>query len=245
MIKLLILILILIFVLIYLKRKVKVELVVARYNENLDWLNNNEYPVIVYNKGNNNDFVKKNVYQIVKLPNVGREFQSYLYHIIQNYYSLKEITIFLPGSVDLPHKMIKLEKILNEIKNNNKKTVVVCNHRRTNIKNELYDFTLNEWESTDAKNKELNQTNKLKLASIQPFGKWYTHHFNDVPTTCENTNLIFAMSKEDILKKPRSYYKKLIKEIDDHSNPETGHYFERSVEAVFYPIDQNSLVNLF
>ena len=71
--------------------KNNVEIVVARYNESLIWLNDypfNQFEYIVYNKGDNENFVKINVKEIINLPNVGRCDHTYLYHIINNYESI-------------------------------------------------------------------------------------------------------------------------------------------------------------
>ena len=53
-----------------------VNIIVSRYNEKLAWTKKapyNKYKYIVYNKGTNDDFEKKNVSKVLKLPNVGRE----------------------------------------------------------------------------------------------------------------------------------------------------------------------------
>jgi hypothetical protein len=72
----------------------KTEIVVARYNEDLSWLKKipKSIKIIVYNKGLDNiDFPS------IKLPNIGRESHTYLYHIIQNYNNLSDQTIFCQG----------------------------------------------------------------------------------------------------------------------------------------------------
>lgn len=77
--------------------KNNVEIVVARYNEDLSWINEypfNQFEYIVYNKGDNNNFVKTNVKEIVRLPNVGRCDHTYLYHIVANYDNLSNIIVF-------------------------------------------------------------------------------------------------------------------------------------------------------
>lgn len=228
------------------ERKHNLEIVIARYNEKLGYLNNppfNKYPVIIYNKSDNENFTKPDrYYEVIKLPNVGREMHTYLYHIIENYDKLAEITVFLPGSVDIEHKIMKANKIFEEIEKYNKKTVIICAGRFDNLKNNMYDFVLEKYKATGIENNNLNNKDDLVPSKIRPFGKWYEHHFGDNITTCLNINLVFSMSKQDILKKPKSYYKKLIKELDSDANHETAHYFERSVEAVFYPISEDSLV---
>ena len=50
--------------------KSNVTVVIARYNEDLAWLNEtpfNLFEYIVYNKGDNDNFVKTNVKQIINL----------------------------------------------------------------------------------------------------------------------------------------------------------------------------------
>jgi len=71
-----------------------IEIVIARYNENLDWIK--ELPknikVTIYNKGINDID-----YPFIPLENIGRESHTYLYHIIHNYNKLAEKTIFCQG----------------------------------------------------------------------------------------------------------------------------------------------------
>ena len=74
----------------------KTEIVVARYNENLDWLKkikkSKDLKITVYNKGLDDIDVP-----FIKLENKGRESQTYLYHIINNYDNLADQTIFCQG----------------------------------------------------------------------------------------------------------------------------------------------------
>jgi thiol-disulfide isomerase/thioredoxin len=74
----------------------KTEIVIARYNENLDWLKkikkSKNLKITVYNKGPDDIDVP-----FIKLPNIGRESHTYLYHIINNYTKLADQTIFCQG----------------------------------------------------------------------------------------------------------------------------------------------------
>ena len=84
-------------------------IVIARYNENLDWITclaKIPCKIYVYNKSDN-VFEKSPVPHRMKdrvivenLPNVGRETNTYLHHICQYYESLSETIIFLQGD---PH----------------------------------------------------------------------------------------------------------------------------------------------
>jgi hypothetical protein len=74
----------------------KTEIVIARYNENLDWLKkikkSKDLKITVYNKGPDDIDVP-----FIRLPNIGRESHTYLYHIINNYDNLANQTIFCQG----------------------------------------------------------------------------------------------------------------------------------------------------
>jgi len=70
-----------------------IELVIARYNEDISWLNKiKNKKITIYNKGK--DDINK---ESIKLPNIGRESHTYLTHIIRNYNNLADITIFSQG----------------------------------------------------------------------------------------------------------------------------------------------------
>jgi hypothetical protein len=70
------------------------EIVIARYNENLDWIKllPNDIKITIYNKGKNDI-----EYPFIPLKNIGRESHTYLYHIIMNYNNLADTTIFCQG----------------------------------------------------------------------------------------------------------------------------------------------------
>jgi hypothetical protein len=70
------------------------KVVVARYQENVDWTNGLEN-VIIYNKSTNAPHSK---HPSITLPNVGREGHTYLHHIIENYDKLDDYTCFLQGN---------------------------------------------------------------------------------------------------------------------------------------------------
>ena len=71
------------------------ELVVARYREDLRWLNNipPQIRVTIYDKNDADDADPR----AQQLPNVGREAHTYLHHIIARYDTLSPITLFCQG----------------------------------------------------------------------------------------------------------------------------------------------------
>lgn len=96
-----------------------VAVIIARYNENLDWLfdlvshffSKNQHPLklFIYNKGKDDidqtflDNFKQKTYTtlfdfyILPLENIGRESHTYLNHIIQNYDNLDDVNVFCQG----------------------------------------------------------------------------------------------------------------------------------------------------
>jgi hypothetical protein len=68
-----------------------VNIIIAKYNENIDWIKNINHKITVYDKSNSP------VNSSIKLKNIGREGETFLYHIVKNYYNLDEVTVFLQG----------------------------------------------------------------------------------------------------------------------------------------------------
>lgn len=80
----------------------KFQFVIARYNEDLHWLNQipPEHDIIVYNKGSTLDIsiFQRTVY-VIDINNVGREGHTFYYHIV-NYYGHfnADFVAFLQGN---------------------------------------------------------------------------------------------------------------------------------------------------
>ena len=216
-----------------------INIVISRYNENLEWLreiNDENFNIIVYNKGVNDNFVKFPNMTIINLDNVGRCDHTYLYHVINNYNNLSNITIFLPGSGNMGHKLTKIKILMLLIKKYNS-AVFLPNEVLRNVKEEMYNFTMSEYAASDIQNKSLNPETKLELSKIRPFGRWYEYYFNNIVIHNVSYCGIFSVDKRDILQHPKEYYEHLIEQLCHSSNPEVGHYFERSWCAVFYPLN--------
>ena len=92
------------------------EVVVVRYNEDLDWLNYEfkDEKIIIYNKGKddlNLEDLPANS-QIINIPNVGWFGGTILYHLANNYETLADRTFFAQGEpyeqpVPLPMLRVK------------------------------------------------------------------------------------------------------------------------------------------
>jgi hypothetical protein len=221
-----------------------IEIVISRYNEKLEWLNEphfNDFHYTVYNKGVNRDFIKKNVTQIIDLPNVGRCDHTYIYHIVNNYNNLSTITVFFPGSIDsMEHKKNNAIRILENIKKY--KNAIFLGSYVDDVKKHFENFVLDEWSCSDPKNMILNPEKKLCQALIRPFGKWFQFHFGNIKVTYYCIHGILSVHKLDIIKHPITRYKKILAGVERHSNPEVGHYIERAWGAIFYPFIHTTII---
>ena len=158
--------------------KITKEIVVARYNEDLKWINQNvltKYPVICYNKGPNENFEINAPHKVINLPNVGRCDHTYLYHIINNYDNLADITFFFPGSSNLTNKFRKCHRLAEEVEKHN--NTIFIGQKFNSVSSQLYPFQLDEWKSRDPENMSINPEKELTLSEYRPFGKWYNHYF--------------------------------------------------------------------
>lgn len=232
------------------KKEIEIELVIARYNEKLEWLNKEpfcNYYHTIYNKGNDLNFCSNfKTLRTISLNNIGRESHTYLSHIILRYDTLPKLTIYLPGSLDKNlNKLEKAKYILNLFEKNNKHvSTMIGVYYKNGIQQELNEFKINYWCSKIKKEKYTNDNSVLELCKIRPFGNWHKHVFGDIDTHIISYGGVFSISKEDIIQHKKKRYVKLLKifEIEKSSNPEVGHYFERSWESVFYPLGKNSQI---
>ena len=115
--------------------KTNLDIVVSRYNENLEWCKPYAEMCVVYNKG---EPLKNNFgYKIRHLKNVGRESHTYLSHIVYNWDSLNEYTMFLQGGhighgQEKPHMFegIDVDDYIN-IENDVVMFLSACQNRKT------------------------------------------------------------------------------------------------------------------
>ncbi len=193
--------------------KDKVEIVVARYNEDLEWLKDYKSFSTIYNKGEYID-------NAIRLPNVGRESHTYLYHIIKNYDNLAEITLFTQGDL-LNHTNIPIAEYFNC---DGYKSFYDC--RYLNIDNRGIMIHHGKWLE------EIN-TGHMKRAEISFVDWWKKYVGTDLRDFCYNPGAIFAVSKDRITRKPKEFYIELLNAISNHVNDELGHYYERCWRTLF------------
>ena len=200
------------------ERLMDYEFVIAHYNENLDWLTPIANHTHVYHKGKDPQPPPLPLYAWDRLSNVGRESHTYLYHIINNYETLPEITVFLQGDGQELADNLCFRNPMKYVYNV-KKNITCKVHRR-----------LNNWGRINHYGKWLKMLNSgvIRRANMtlgeffeELFGYPHPRDFPSCPRGC------FAGTREMIKKHPIDFYRKAISFVDDHPNPEEGHYFER------------------
>lgn len=77
--------------------KTDIEIVLARYNEDIRWSSMYSNIITVYDKA---DRYNISLYgnNVIRLPNLGRECFTYLHHIVNNYDKLAKVTVFAQAS---------------------------------------------------------------------------------------------------------------------------------------------------
>ena len=195
-----------------------IQIVVARYNENIKYLNVFRNIVIIYNKGID-DIPSE--YNSIKLPNIGRESHTYLYHIIQNYDNLANKTLFIQGRIS-DHKILPIVDYFKDedfIGNIHEHGIILIKNRIIHSGKYLND---------------LNSGNLIK-SKYSPF-EWMKViglNMNDSIIFRMVWGANFSLSKKKILEKPKIFYQNLLKYLEYHNNPEEGHFFERSWYSIF------------
>lgn len=188
----------------------KLCIVVARYNETLEWTKNFSN-VIVYNKGNplSDDF------NHIVLNNVGREGHTYYKHIYDNYDNLTDYIIFLQGN--------PFDHSPNIISNLNK----YVNNKELNID---FEFLSERVLKCNLKGCPHHRIDKLPL--IETYEKLFGERN-------ENMNFIFGagaqfiVSKKKILQRPKEFYLNIVEMLDKNINPIEGFVIERFHKLIF------------
>ena len=177
-------------------------IVVARYNENIEWTKQFSN-VIIYNKGT----PLEGKYNEIYLNNVGREGHTYYKHIYDNYENLSDYTIFLQANPfdHSPNIISNLKKI--------------CNNTKLDI----------DFEFLSERIIECNLSGCRHHRGI-PLITCYEKIFNEKKENMKfnfGAGAQFIVSKKKILQKPKTFYLKIIKMLEYSKNPIEGYVIER------------------
>lgn len=196
-----------------------VNIVVAKYNENIEWTKKLHHKITIYDKSENP------VDGSIKLKNVGREGETFLYHIVNNYHNLDDVTVFLQGN---PFEHLQLlvgwRSILTD-----KEIDLVCDKINTEI-NDSCDFTT----FYQVLYNDQNGTNGVNTsqACIEYYGETYTN-FTVAP------GAQYIVPKKYILARPLDFWKKLHLAMYDET---LNGYCQEQLWYLAYKIKMNSQV---
>lgn len=202
------------------------KIVVARYDEDVNWLNSELKNCIIYNKGE-----KLNIENEIILDNIGRESHTYLHYIITNYKNLPDVVVFTQARISDHRRTDNINYLIN-LKNEAfalGKSFPYGIHKHT-VKHTSWN---KDWNKNDDNTYYLHN-NYLNNKHIL-FIDWFLENIDrKYPDPIKiYWNAIFSVKKKLILKHPLEYYKKLIIQVSHHLNPVEAHFFERSWYYIF------------
>jgi hypothetical protein len=191
----------------------RVKIIVARYNENVEWTKKLKN-VLIYNKGELLDAQ----YRQMILPNVGREGHTYFQYIYDNYYNLEDYTIFLQGNPyeHSPNLDENIEYIIENLKN------ISINFAYLSEKILYTNFD----GCPHLPNSGL-QTH-IRYVFYKLFGK-----IIESQKILFGAGAQFIVSRERIHSRPRELYLNIIKMLENDANPIEGHVIERLQRFIF------------
>jgi hypothetical protein len=196
----------------------KAHIVVAHYNESLQWLlDYDPNKITIYSKGATPD--SKYANNIIKAPNIGREAHTYLQYIIDNYHTLPEFVFFTQAN-PFDHIKPPLENYTNptELAVGN----WIIDNTRTYY---LHNMHIYFWS-----NSQLDQ-NPL------PFNEWFMKYIEpqvnpSIFSMAISYGATFTIHREQILSRPKEFYQTLIEQLTSN-NTETAHFLERAWYYIF------------
>jgi hypothetical protein len=189
------------------------DVIISRYKENINWISE------IYNL------------PYLKLPNVGREAHTYLYHVTNNYDNLNTINIFLQG-----HPFDHCPNLLDKIKD---------------IYTKINDINIDPMSSPKLENKYSVHRNHKKIHPKGLYISYFMKLLFDINTDIAETIAMtygaqFACSKESIISKPKNFYEFLLNFVSYETNPIEAYIFERLWLYIFDKnIDTNNKYKLW
>lgn len=209
----------------------KNHIVVARYNEDLSWLKDisrGDTQIFIYNKGQKIEIDFGPGVSVIEMENIGRESQTYFYHIVNFFDSLPERIIFTQAHPD--------------------------DHVSEDFKSKIYRFLDSEFEFEYFSKNVLEM--KITEDGVEESGNlngsfWRNRHsLNSCCVTVPKkiipelssrkwifgTGAIFGVSKNSINKNLKEFYiqcLEILEKSSDVTNPPEGHAFERSWYLIF------------
>lgn len=231
----------------YYQMRDRVDVVVAHYKEDLNWLNpylSKIDHLYLYckdradcRKGLSADLQGANLI-IQYLPNEGREANTYLYHIVNHYTALSDRTVFTLASLN-GNWMRKLSFIFALTESASPRQY--CYKENVFEKLRRFQFYSDQSVPTSLGDGYSNKARgvTIRLADHQPLEKWMKKYFHqDVYMhRCRygdgQHGAIFSVNREDICQYELSWYRQLLLLNSGADSMESGYYLERIWRFMF------------
>ena len=186
------------------------------YDENLGWITAIVSHTHVYHKGSYLEPPPLKLLSWKRLPNVGRETHTYLLHIIDHYDIFPEVTVFLQA--DNSHKSCRFftrppMNYVYDVKGMTSLSVA-CPKASSSMEWKRIHHIL-KWQNR-LKTGEMRRARLTFELSKTLFG------FQNPPEVYYCPGGCFAATRDMIRKYSLDFYRKAIKYVDDHDNPEEG-----------------------
>jgi len=183
-----------------------IQIVVARYNEDIEWTKQFEN-VLIYNKGNILE-------DSVKLPNVGREGHTYYKYICDNYDKLADYIVFLQG-----YPFDHSPNIINDLQQLNEKEFNIDFKFLSNC---IVETTFKE---------QLNKHYQC-IGIYETYKRIFGKDCEDEQIIF-GCGAQFIVSKKNILNRPKSFYESIVKMLEYHIDPFEVYDIERFHKYIF------------
>ena len=218
-----------------------VELVISAFNENLHFIEpmlaivGPDVQLKLYCSGDPNLDSR-----CMAVPNLGGENAVYLHHIVQNYHSLADITVFSVGSImrNENNQLLcrKLNYVLSQLRPSQRESFRNFSTMAHTFPGEFNPFN----PAFDIETYASQKWGHIRLcnASVRPLGAWYQSFVDkDLQhATCVGVlfNDIFAVRADRLRRWPQSTYEALLAEMSRCGDLRSAadHYMERSWKAM-------------
>ena len=193
-------------------------IIVARYNENVEWAKQFA-SVLIYNKGLElNGFTN-----VINTENVGREGHTYYKYICDNYDKLEDYMIFLQGNPfdHSPNIISNINKYIDKYNNNN------------NNNNKTIDVNFAYFSELILSCNLIDCIHHPGLQLMEIYNKIFIEPISPTTEYIFGAGSQFIVSKLQVLKRPKSFYEKIVKILDYSINPIEGYIIERFHGLVF------------
>ena len=219
-----------------------VDCVITRYNEHIDWIEyikNRVDNFYIYNKGGY-DGIFKNLtpdYSLqkkitnIKLDNVGRIDHTIVYHILENWDTLADVTIFLPASILMcKRKGGYLSSIRKKLETFKEKYNGYYSPRFHKVSN--FNYSIDDYQAEGNCNRN---SNKFIKSEYPDFNTWKNAIIDTRPVKYIGMRGMFVVCKENIKNVDKKIYENLLESLSVGDNIENGHFAERIWAHLFIP----------